>query len=163
VPVEFDIWGTIEDEEYWRSCQASLERLPAHVRVEYKGPAKHNQIPDVLPSYDLMFLPSLGENYGHVIAESLVAGTPVLISDRTPWRNLAEHGVGWDLPIEAGAEPFHEAMKQALKRKEKEGVTWHQQVRSYAAALLTPELIDANRRLLRLTGKHQTAYEYEPA
>jgi glycosyltransferase involved in cell wall biosynthesis len=47
-----------------------------------------------------LFLPSLGENFGHVIVEALSAGCPILISDRTPWRGLAERGVGWDLPLE---------------------------------------------------------------
>jgi hypothetical protein len=32
-----------------------------------------------------MILPTLGENFGHVIAESLLSNTPVLISDKTPW------------------------------------------------------------------------------
>ena len=34
--------------------------------------------------YDLLFLPTKGENFGHVILESMSAGTPVLISDTTP-------------------------------------------------------------------------------
>src|SRR3546814_17574361 len=38
----------------------------------------------------------LGENYGHVIAEALEAGLRLLISDQTPWRGLAEAGVGHD-------------------------------------------------------------------
>ncbi len=149
VPVEFDIWGTVEDETYWRECQGRMKALPSHVQVNYRGPADHERVPDILASYDLMFMPSLGENYGHVIAEAFMAGTPVLISDRTPWRDLAQAGIGWDLPIEAGSAAFHDAIAQSLRRREKEGAAWRQRVCCYAAqVLLKSELVDANRRLL---------------
>jgi hypothetical protein len=29
------------------------------------------------------------------------AGTPVLISDQTPWKNLAQENAGWDLPLKS--------------------------------------------------------------
>ena len=38
----------------------------------------------------------MGENYGHAIIESLLADVPVLITDRTPWRNLEAEGLGLD-------------------------------------------------------------------
>jgi glycosyltransferase involved in cell wall biosynthesis len=49
--------------------------------------------------HGLFFLPTANENFGFVILEALLAGCPVLISDQTPWRNLAEKGIGWDLPL----------------------------------------------------------------
>ena len=33
------------------------------------------------------------------IRENWTPGTPVLISDQTPWRDLEQHGVGWALPL----------------------------------------------------------------
>ena len=36
-------------------------------------------------AHDLFVFPTLGENFGHVIYESLMCGTPVLVSDNTPW------------------------------------------------------------------------------
>ena len=148
LPVELDIWGALEDKAYWRECQALSAHLPEHVRAEYRGPAPFERVPEILSSYDLMFLPTQGENYGHVIAESLSAGTPVLISNRTPWRNLEQDGAGWDLPIDQGPEPFHRALAEARRRRDSEGAAWRGQVRSYAArVLLTPAMLEANRRL----------------
>jgi glycosyltransferase involved in cell wall biosynthesis len=46
-----------------------------------------------------LLLPTAGESFGYVIFEALAAGCPVLISDRTPWRDLDRSGVGWDLPL----------------------------------------------------------------
>ena len=48
--------------------------------------------------YDVFVLPTRGENYGHVILEALMAGTPVLISDQTPWRN-SDDGAVETLPL----------------------------------------------------------------
>ncbi len=48
----------------------------------------------------LFLLPSHSENFGLVIAEALVRGVPVLTTDTTPWRQLAEHGAGRCVPWE---------------------------------------------------------------
>ena len=42
------------------------------------------------------------DSFGHVILEALSAGLPVIISDQTPWRDLASKQTGWDLPLEQG-------------------------------------------------------------
>ncbi len=54
----------------------------------------------MLPGYDRFFLAPFSENFGHAINEALSAGVPVVISDKTPWRNLQEKGMGWDLPLD---------------------------------------------------------------
>ena len=147
-PVHLDIWGAVEDADYWRECIAATACMPDHARVEYRGPAPFDRVTEILASYDMLFLPSQGENYGHVIAESFSAGTPVLISDRTPWRNLQRDGVGWDLPIDEGPAPFHRAFEEAHKRRNAEGGAWRSRVKSYAArVLLTPDMLQASRRL----------------
>lgn len=43
---------------------------------------------------DLLVLPSLSENFGNVVPESLICGTPVIVSDKTPWHDLEENNVG---------------------------------------------------------------------
>lgn len=100
VSVRFDIYGPIRDEPYWARCKELIAQLPDHVEVSYRGSVEHDQVAAILALYDLFFLPTLGENYGHVILEALAAGTPVLIADTTPWRDLAKSGTGWDLPLE---------------------------------------------------------------
>jgi len=147
-PIQFDVWGIMEDPAYWQECQGLCGVLPAGIRVEYRGEAEPAQVLHILASYDLFFLPTRGENFGHVIAEVLAAGTPVLISDQTPWRDLEREGVGWDLPLEGNEAGFVDAIENAAARWKAEGATWRRQVRAYAERKLgDPEIIEANRRM----------------
>lgn len=98
-PVRFEIHGPIENAEYWSGCKAQIEKLPAHIQVVYMGVAPSDRVSAILAAHDLLFLPTQGENFGHAIAESLQAGTSVLISDQTPWRGLVSAGAGWDLAL----------------------------------------------------------------
>lgn len=100
-PVQFDIHGPIEDEDYWRMCQEMATSLPAHIGVTHHGPYANSGLPELLSHADLLLLPTAGENFGHAIFEALSCGVPVLISDRTPWRDLAASQAGWDLPLDA--------------------------------------------------------------
>lgn len=97
--VNFDIYGPISDELYWEDCLSLIEKAPENISINYKGSIENEKVVEALKKADIMFLPTLGENFGHVIVESFLAGTPVLISDQTPWRDLESYGVGWDLPL----------------------------------------------------------------
>ncbi len=101
VPVIFNIHGPIRDEKYWSNCQSLFAKLPSNIKVQYKGVVEHDKVSEILAAHDLFFLPTRGENYGHVILEAMTAGTPILISNATPWKNLEQYGVGWDLPLDS--------------------------------------------------------------
>ena len=95
-----DIYGPLEDVEYWNECQQIIKSLPDNIAVNALGPIPHGSAMEKMIEYHFFLLPTLGENFGHVFIESLAAGCPMLISDRTPWLDLAEKGIGWDLPLE---------------------------------------------------------------
>ena len=148
VRIQFDIWGPLEDPAYWKKCQNLIESIPENVVARYRGVADHSEVNKILAGYDLFFLPTHGENYGHVIAEAVSAGTPVLLSDQTPWRNLRHAGVGWDLPLLNGEAAFVEAIEEALHKVRLERVAWRQRVLAYAIDRLSdPSLLEANRAL----------------
>ncbi len=98
-PLSYDIYGPIEDVDYWRDCERVIAALPPHIHVQHKGSLNPDDVVKTLENYDVFFFPTKGENYGHVIAEALCAGLPILIADTTPWRNLQSLGIGWDLPL----------------------------------------------------------------
>lgn len=100
INIKFSIYGEADDEKYLLKCKRAIESITKeNIKIEYKGAVNNNMVPKLLSQNHLFFLPTHGENYGHAIAESFLAGIPVLISDQTPWRNLAEHQVGWDLSL----------------------------------------------------------------
>lgn len=110
---EFDIYGPIEDYEYWNKCQKAILELPNNVTVNYKGLVEHNQVHEVFSWYDAFIFPTLSENYGHVIAECLLVGTPVIVSDQTPWKHLMANGLGWDIGINDN-EAFIDAINNII-------------------------------------------------
>jgi len=116
VPVNFSIIGPIGDLTYWKECEARIAELPTHIKATYDGIVAAEQVPKVMAQNDMFFLPTLGENFGHVIIEALGAGTPALISDQTPWRDFDAEGCGWVLPLRearAFADRIHAAFRES--------------------------------------------------
>lgn len=145
--IRFDIWGTIEDKSYFSDCMELIKSMPKNISVQYKGIADHTEVHQIMAQYDLFFLTTHGENFGHVILEALSTGTPVLISDLTPWRNLQAARVGWDLPL-INQQPFLDALEAASIRIKNDQESWRKQVFSYAQNHLNdPQIIEANRQL----------------
>jgi glycosyltransferase involved in cell wall biosynthesis len=97
--VSLDLYGPIESVSYWTKCQSLIARLARNVQVTYHGEVPHAKVRQTIAGYDFFILSTLGENFGHVILESMHAGVPPLISDRTQWQNLKQLGVGWELPL----------------------------------------------------------------
>lgn len=99
VKIRFDMFGPIEDEAYWGTCRENAKTLPAHIVFTYKGSLKPEAIGETLGNYHALFLPTQNENYGHIIVEALQHGRPVILSDQTPWRDLKNAKVGFDIPL----------------------------------------------------------------
>jgi glycosyltransferase involved in cell wall biosynthesis len=97
--VTLDVFGPLEDRELWSECERMIEAMPENVSVCYHGELDPGCVFSELAGRQFFVLPTLGENYGHVIIEGAAAGCPVIISDRTQWLGLAEKGIGWDIAL----------------------------------------------------------------
>lgn len=123
----FDLYGTIYNQAYWDECQRVIQRLPSNMVVNFCGTLEKEKIHETLQQYHFLFMPSQGENYGHSIVESFLAGCPVIISDQTPWRNQPPDqshtsstrththtpNWGWDLPL-GNLEGFVQVMNDCV-------------------------------------------------
>jgi len=98
--IVFDIYGPIYNQEYWGKCKTAINQLPKNVIVNYKGVLNHDDLDATLSNYHALFLPSTGENFGHIIIEAMVNSCVPIISDKTPWKDLESQKIGFDLPLE---------------------------------------------------------------
>ena len=89
-PMNLTIIGPLLEPEYWGKCQRIIKTIKQPVTVDYQGEVTPLQVLETFARHDLFVLPTRGENYGHVILESLSAGTPVLVSDQTPWQDSGD-------------------------------------------------------------------------
>ncbi|RLD79248.1 MAG: glycosyl transferase, partial [Bacteroidetes bacterium] len=58
--IDFDLYGSIYQQEYWNKCLGIINRLPAHIKVIYKGELDNQKVAETLSKYHFSFLPSLG-------------------------------------------------------------------------------------------------------
>jgi glycosyltransferase involved in cell wall biosynthesis len=94
MPVDFDVYGPLEDADYWSRCQVSIRDCPPYVRARYMGELGPSEVRRTFSLYDAFVFLTRGENFGHIIAESLSASCPVVCSDRTPWSSVLRAGGG---------------------------------------------------------------------
>lgn len=89
--VSFDVYGPLEQPEYWNECLEIAKSAPSHVTVKYCGQLDPSEVGPCFRKYDCFLFPTINENYGHSIAEALANGVPVVLSkDTTPWNSLHE-------------------------------------------------------------------------
>ncbi len=144
--VEFDLFGPCYDEAYWKECLPALRSLPPGVTASYKGTVENISVPSLLGGYHFLLMPTLGENFGHVVIEAMSAGCPVIISDRTMWNKLNEQQAGWDLPLSKNA--FREVIQKCVEMEQEEYDKLSAGALRYADAFSNdPALLSQNRDL----------------
>lgn len=100
--VTMDFYGMIStkaDKQYWAECENVMRQLPKNIKCNYCGTVDRHEVYKVYQSHHLFIFPTFGENFGHVIAESLANGCPILLSDQTPWNMLELYEAGWNIPL----------------------------------------------------------------
>jgi len=108
--IELTIAGPLEDLRYWGECEARFREFPERVKVRVLGGLSREQLDWEYRNHDALLLPTRGENFGHVIAEALARGLPVVISDQTVFNSLGAANAGWDLAL-TSLEPWAAALR----------------------------------------------------
>lgn len=107
-PIDLRVVGPVEDSAYAAHCRQVAAQLPEHISVVFHDLAPRSEVAQLLWNADVMILLTAGENYGHVIAEALQAGCPVIATTTTPWTETLRRGGGAivgnrDDPVEIAA------------------------------------------------------------
>lgn len=144
--IEFDIYGNIEDEDYFNSFKKDIKKHNC-VSIQYKGLLNPNEIADTYANADFMILPTMHENYGHAIVEAWSNGCPVIISRNTPWKNLRVQDLGWDVDI-SDPQNLISAVQEGI---DLDFTSYIQMVRSsynyFINKICDDKIIEANRKL----------------
>ena len=147
--VHYDIYGPLEDQNYWKECKRIIEKLPPNITVSYKGMISHQQVFSTFSKYHLFFFPTRGENFGHVIIESLSSGCPVLISDQTPWKDLAEAQAGYSIPLKR-REEFRAVIEKFVEMDDDEFQKWSEGAIEFGKSFLhDPAVLEQNQKLFQ--------------
>ncbi len=78
-----------------------IEKLKLKNKVFLIGQIEGQERVDFFANADLFALSSHNENFGLVYAEAMAAGTPVLASTNTPWKEVEDLGIGKWVPNSA--------------------------------------------------------------
>lgn len=70
----------------------------------------------------LFLLPSHNENFGLVVAEALVRGVPVLVTNTTPWEQINREGCGWCVPWPQFPEALRNATRESKSAMRARGI-----------------------------------------
>lgn len=109
--ISFDIYGSIEDMDYWNNCKNIIEK--ENLNAQYKGELLPSNVHKTLSNYHFLFLPTLHENFGHVIIEALTSGCGLILSNNTPWNNLKEKKIGYNIDLKDNST-FINAINECL-------------------------------------------------
>ena len=151
--ITFDIYGPVQDDDYWAECQRLMHELPPNVEATYRGTIPYEEVTQALSHHDLFFLPTQSENYGYVILEALAASCPVLISDRTPWHAIPERGAGWIVPLQDDVA-FAGAVREAAAMDEARYASYRQSAHQLARdRILDPQIVEEVRDLFVTAAK----------
>jgi glycosyltransferase involved in cell wall biosynthesis len=116
-PITLNIVGQENAGDYPEKCKA-LASLASHHQIKFLGAKPQEEIFKLMDEHHFLFLPSKGENFGHAIHEAINRGLPVIISDKTPFKNLSEKGIGYDLPLLM--EEFIDVIESCLSQSQQE-------------------------------------------
>lgn len=136
-----ELVGPAEDEAYLKRL---LGMARPGLKVVHRGPVPPQDLGEVWGRAHALLMPTTHENFGHAVVEAWAHGRPVLLSDQTPWRNLAAAGLGWDLPLDRSI--WVKAMEEAL---EWDSAAWKEMSEvcraRHRSLVQDPVLVQANR------------------
>jgi glycosyltransferase involved in cell wall biosynthesis len=128
--VIFDVYGPLEQPEYWDECMEIVKNAPSNVCITYCGQLEPIDVGECFRNYDCFIFPTINENYGHSIAEALANSVPVVLSkDTTPWNSI-DGCAGYVCPLD-NISAFTSALEKIAELNNEEYHSLQENVRNY--------------------------------
>jgi glycosyltransferase involved in cell wall biosynthesis len=109
---------------YLTELNALILRLEMQDKVQFLGHVEHDSKEKLLNHAYFLVLPSKSENFGNVVPEALMQGTPVIASTGTPWQSLRDNNAGYW--VENNILSFAAAIDKSLELKETDYIAYSQ-------------------------------------
>jgi glycosyltransferase involved in cell wall biosynthesis len=140
-----------QDPDYEKQIQEQVKASPLASRTTITGFVTGELKAALLQDADLFVLPSYYENFGIAVAEAMVAGTPVVISDQVHiWNEIKEAEAGWVSPCEVNAlaERLREALQDSGERQRRGANAQTHALEYYSWDAIARQMIQAYQRIL---------------
>lgn len=102
------------EENYVKYLHELISRYSLEDIVSMPGGIYNDEKWKLYQESDLFILPTLNENFGIVIAESLLSGTPVITCKGAPWSMLESEHCGWW--VERNVDDIVLAIRQGIQK-----------------------------------------------
>jgi len=93
-PMSLSVYGPADSDEYLSILQTKASSLRFGVDVHFLGPVPHDRVAEIFSGADAFIFPTAHENFGHVIAESMSVGCPVIMMGVSPFSDYIRNGGG---------------------------------------------------------------------
>jgi glycosyltransferase involved in cell wall biosynthesis len=148
--ISLELYGSVYDQTYWAECQDQINQLPDNVKVSYKGSVTGTELQQAYTRSHFLLLPTRGETFGHSILESFSYGRPVIISDQTPWRNLEEKEIGWDISL-ADKQKFIQAIEYCVDMDQETYDSMSNKTYNFAQQVIhDSDYVEQNKKLFQV-------------
>lgn len=140
-----------QDPDYEKKITAQIQasRLGKHSTIT--GFVRGEMKLALLQDADLFVLPSYYENFGIAVAEAMVTGTPVVISDQVHiWPEVENAEAGWITKCELGSliETLRSALQDTQSRQWKGKNAYNLAVSNYSWSAIAQQMITAYQNLI---------------
>lgn len=104
--------------DYGKKLIELISNLGMKEKIVLAGHVEKEKKDRLIKNAYFLVLPSKSENFGNVVLEALIYGTPVIASTGTPWQSLQEYDAGYW--VDTNAESIKDAIESAMHLTQKE-------------------------------------------
>lgn len=149
------------DADYEQYLRQEAQRLGVDDRIKWLGFLNGKEKFAQLAQLDALFVPSDMENFGMIIPEALIVGTPVMASLGTPWEALNRENFGWwtDNPPETLANVIDKIAALSPEEHKAMGQRGRDYIlRTFASEKVASQMLELYRWLLGEGSKPEFVY-----
>lgn len=140
-----------QDPDYEQQIYDQIQQSALGERTAIAGFVSGEDKADLLQAADLFVLPSYYENFGIAVAEAMVAGVPVVISDQVYiWEEIQQAEAGWVSPCTMSGlvEQLRLALADRAERQRRGENAKAHALKNYSWRAIAQQMVETYRQIL---------------